>query len=121
MVHRSPIRLALVGSVAAFLCGTLGCKSAYVEAVVRNNTSSPVTLVEVDYPSASFGTGALAPGAEFHYRFKVLGSGTTKALWTDAGHHEHSMAGPTLEEGQQGHITITLNADTAVWDVHVQR
>jgi len=97
-----------------------GCKSLYVEAAVINATSMPITLVEFDYPSASFGTQKLAPGDTYHYRFKVLGSGPTKILWTDAAHHDHSLAGPSLREGQQGTITATITGPNAQWTTRLQ-
>ena len=75
------------------LAAACGCHSRYVEATVVNTTGTAVSLVEVDYPSASFGRETLAAGAEYHYRFKVLGSGGTKVLWTDGTHGEHSVAG----------------------------
>jgi hypothetical protein len=98
-----------------------GCASKYVDASVQNNTGAAVTLVEVDYPSASFGTESLAAGAVFHYRFKILGSGRTKVLWTDAAKKEHSVAGPSLQEGEQGPLTITLGPSGATWDAQIHR
>jgi hypothetical protein len=98
------------------LVGVVGCKSAYVEADVKNDSGSAVSLVEVDYPSASFGVGTLAAGATYHYRFKILGSGATKVMWTDGGRKEHTVAGPKLDEGQQGMLAVTINGDGAVWD-----
>lgn len=112
---RANVRLAVFASIAAGLCLT-GCRSAYVEADVRNATGDQITLVEVDYPSASFGKELLADGATYHYRFKILGSGATKVSWTDAVHHEHSVPGPELHEGEEGHLTVTLSGRTAVWD-----
>jgi len=104
---------------AAICFGALalaGCHAAYVEATVHNGTQSSVTLLEVDYPSASFGKETLAADEDFHYRFKILGEGNTKVLWTDAAHHEHTVAGPELKEGQEGSIRITLDAVTATWE-----
>ena len=101
--------------VTAGLLALAGCRSPYVEADVINATGAPVTLVEVDYPSASFGVGSLAAGATYHYRFKVLGSGATKVLWTDSQQHDHSVAGPQLHEGQQGSLTVTIDQERASW------
>ncbi len=97
--------------------GMGGCKSAFVEADVRNATATPVSLVEVDYPSASFGKESLGAGATYHYRFKIQGEGKTKILWTDEKQKEHSADGPVLKEGQQGPLTVTITGDCAVWDV----
>jgi len=99
------------------LLGLGGCKSAFVEADVRNATATAVSLVEVDYPSASFGKESLGAGATYHYRFKVQGDGKTKILWTDAAQKEHSAGGPVLKEGQAGPLTVTITGESAVWDV----
>ena len=84
-------------AVAVSVVALSGCHSHYVSMDVRNETGKAVTLVEVDYPSASFGKESLAEGADFHYRFKVQGDGPLKAMWTDAGNHDHSVAGPQLQ------------------------
>src|SRR5664279_6646483 len=90
-----------------------GCHSAYIAATVSNRTPDPLSLLEVDYPSASFGTQALAPGQDFHYRFKVLGSGATAIQWTDAAHRDQKNSGPPLREGDEGALTITFNSGTS--------
>jgi hypothetical protein len=38
-----------------------GCHSAYIAATISNRTQRPITLIELDYPSASFGTQTLTP------------------------------------------------------------
>lgn len=105
---------AIVGLVGVVLVA--GCKSPYVSATVKNETGGPVSLVEVDYPSASFGRESLAAGAAYPYRFKILGSGTTKVSWTDAERKQHSANGPELHEGQQGQLGITLTPAGAQWN-----
>jgi hypothetical protein len=113
---------AWLGWVALFgVAFSGGCHSAYVSADVRNATGAPVTLVEVDYPSASFGTETLAAGADFHYRFKIQGSGPAKVLWTDAGHKDHTVTGPELQEGQQGSLLITISEAGATWSAQLHR
>lgn len=109
--------LALVGLVGALSLG--GCKSPYVNASVQNDTGGAITLIEVDYPSASFGRESLAAGAVYPYRFKILGSGTTKVSWTDAAHKQHSATGPELHEGQHGPLTITLTSTGVQWDAQL--
>jgi len=97
-----------------------GCHSAYIAATVSNRTPQPLSLVEVDYPSASFGTQTLAPGQDFHYRFKVLGSGSTTILWTDAAKHDQKNSGPPLREGDEGKLTITFNPDSSpTWSLQL--
>jgi hypothetical protein len=102
-------------SLLAILLTASGCHSAYVAATVSNRTSFPIKLIEVDYPSASFGTQNLAPGADFHYRFKVLGEGKTKVTYTDSDRHDHASTGPYLKEGAEGPLTILVAPDGIHW------
>ena len=98
-----------------------GCKSAFVEATVRNSSSQNLTLVEVDYPSASFGWQALPPGSERHYRFKILGNGPTTLTFSDVSGREHRVSGPVLREGESGSLLITLSQQTADWNPDLKR
>jgi hypothetical protein len=108
--------MRLIFAVATLSCFmAVGCHSPYVEATVSNRTSQPIELLEVDYPSASFGTQNLAVGAEYHYRFKVLGSGNMKLTYTDAAHHDQKSDGPFLKEGQEGSLQITIAPGGIVW------
>ncbi len=100
-------RAALLALASLLLSG--GCHSAMVDATVQNRSGLAVSLLEVDYPSASFGTQDLPSGADFHYRFKVLGSGALKLTYTDSQRHDHASSGPTLREGAEGLLLITLN------------
>ena len=107
----------------AVLSGTLllaGCHSRYVQATVVNASNGPLHVVQVAYPSASFGTQELLPGQVFHYRFKVIGSGPVKLDFTDAKMQEHLQAGPVLHEGQEGQLLIRFPAqDRAEFQVDV--
>jgi hypothetical protein len=106
--------LLAVAAVCTLLAAT-GCRSPYVEATVSNHTAQPIELIEVDYPSASFGTQNLAPGTDFHYRFKVLGEGATKLLYTDSAHHDHKSDGPPLKEGAEGRLAIVIAPNNVTW------
>jgi hypothetical protein len=104
------------------LCSVLivgGCKSRYVEATVHNGSGAAVSVVEVDYPSASFGTELLANGADYHYRFKVQGDGPTKVLWTDTMAKDHTVPGPVMHEGDEGTLQVVIGRDAATWDLKV--
>jgi hypothetical protein len=85
-----------------------GCHSIHIEATVVNRTGSAVQLVEVDYPSASFGTGKLAAGDAFHYRFQVQGSGPVKVEYTAGDGRTAQVTGPTLDQNQEGRLEIFL-------------
>jgi hypothetical protein len=101
--------------LGAALLATTGCHSPYVNATVTNRTAQTILLLEVDYPSASFGAQNLAPGADMHYRFKVLGSGNLKLLYTDSAHADHTASGPFLKEGADGPLTIAITSAGVTW------
>lgn len=114
------MRLLNLFALAATLTLT-GCHSAFIEATISNRTAEPLAVVEVDYPAASFGTQALAPGQDFHYRFKVLGSGPTTVLWTDVAHHDQKNSGPPLHEGDEGKLAITFSPGAGpTWNLQLQ-
>jgi len=85
-----------------------GCRSYHIDATIENRTGGPVQLLEVDYPSASFGEDRLEPGAAFHYQFQVRGSGPLTLQYTDPSGHEAHISGPALAERQHGQMQIVL-------------
>jgi hypothetical protein len=91
-----------------------GCHSAFVEATIENQGESPVRLVEVDYPDASFGVGSIVPHSQFHYHFKIQGSGPLKIEFTDADGKLHNSDGPILNQGQEGTLGIVIQPNGAV-------
>jgi hypothetical protein len=101
---------------AASLCLSLaGCRSAFVDAVVRNRTDRPISLIEVDYPSASFGTQTLMPNQDYHYRFKIQGSGDLTFLYTDADHLNLVSTGPKVDDGTEGSLAIAVTPQGVEW------
>lgn len=93
-----------------------GCRSAFVQTAIVNHTGDTVRLIEVDYPSASFGTQQIAENATFNYRFKVQDSGPVTITFTGDHGDLHTATGPTLNEGQHGNLTITLgNNGSVTW------
>jgi hypothetical protein len=89
-----------------------GCHSYHVDVTIENRTGAPVQLLEVDYPSASFGAGSLAAKGVYHYRIQLRGSGPVKILYSvsETGHPQHSVQieGPSLAELQEGSLQIVL-------------
>lgn len=94
--------------------GVTGCRSAFVEADIQNHTGKALSLLEVDYPSASFGTGSLAADSTFHYRFKIQGSGPVKLSYSDTHGKSYKFQGPELTEGQEGNLLIVLQTANSV-------
>ncbi len=97
--------------LSAIFLSAAACHSYHVDATVENHTGSDIQLLEVDYPSASFGADHIASGAIYHYRFQIRGSGPLKITYTGPGDKQIQIAGPTLVERQQGQFTIVLLPD----------
>ena len=85
-----------------------GCHSYHIEATVQNHTGGTITLIEVDYPSASFGADTLPGDGVFHHRIQTRGSGQITVQYTGADGRVAQIKGPTLYEGQDGSIEIDL-------------
>lgn len=90
------------------MLGCAGCKSYWIDTRVENQSGQPIRELEVDYPTASFGTNSLAPGASMHYRFQVRGSGPVKVEYTSSSEKQVHAQGLTLAERQHGQLTIRL-------------
>jgi hypothetical protein len=100
----------LLAAVGIF-CGLTvlsGCRSPHVEVTVENRTGAPIRLLEVDYPSASFGSDSLAADGTMHYRIQVQGNGPVKVQYTAAGGRQPQIEGPALSERQEGKLEIVL-------------
>ncbi len=95
----------------AALLTVLGCRSYHVDITVENRTGTAIQLLEVDYPSASFGADRLAAGADFHYRLQIRGEGPVKVQYTAAGGQQEKIEGLTLAERQEGSLQIVLLPD----------
>jgi hypothetical protein len=94
------------------LCLLCGCRSYLVDLSVENHTGSAIQLLEVDYPSASFGTDSLAAGATYHYRIQVTQSGPLKVQYTEGPTHTvRQITGTELHEGQEGRVDVVLLPD----------
>jgi hypothetical protein len=109
----SRIKSSIFNSIiyTAFLLNILsvaGCHSYHVETAVENRTGGPIQLLEVDYPSASFGADKLDAGQVLHYRIQLRESGPIKVQYTAADGHQASISGPTVAERQEGSLQILL-------------
>jgi hypothetical protein len=100
--------LLLLGFGLAVVVALAGCHSSHIDVAVENRTGAAVRLLEVDYPSASFGSDSLASNATFHYRIKVDGSGPVKVQYTAADGRQAKVEGPALADPQEGTLEIVL-------------
>jgi hypothetical protein len=109
------LKKTCASAAAVLACFSLSaCSSPYVQSTIVNHTGGRVQLIEVDYPSASFGTQQIDSNATYHYRFKVMLSGPVKITYTGAGNRIHAVTGPTLTQGQRGTLIITLDGNGKV-------
>jgi hypothetical protein len=101
-------RVILAAIVLPAFAAAAGCHSYHVETTVENRTGATIQLLEVDYPSASFGANTLAAGAAFHYRIQLQGTGPLKVQFTLSDGKQQQITGPTISEGQEGRLDIIL-------------
>jgi hypothetical protein len=92
----------------AVLLALAGCHSYHIDTTVENRTGGAIQLLEVDYPSASFGANSLAAGEVFHYRIQLRGVGPLKVQYTGSGGRQTQVEGPTLAERQEGRLEVVL-------------
>jgi hypothetical protein len=108
MTRHALLALLFLAFVPA-LAPLAGCKSYHIDSTVENRTGAAIELLEVDYPSASFGADTLSANADLHYRFQVRLSGPVKVQYTESATHQvRQMTGPTVFEKQEGRLEIVL-------------
>ena len=109
MTVRQGMGLALLALMASVLCA---CHSYRINVTVENHTGAAIELLEVDYPSASFGLDKMAANADYGYGFQVRGSGPVKVQYTEAASQKiRQMTGPEIFERQEGQLEIVLLPD----------
>jgi hypothetical protein len=103
-------------AVTALMAAT-ACHSYHIDATVENRTGTPIQLLEVDYPSASFGADSLAAGHVFHYRIQLRGSGPLKVQYT-AGGLQAQIDGPSVAERQEGRSRLCCSPEARPSSIH---
>jgi hypothetical protein len=98
-----------------------GCRAHVVKVNLINTSSEPVKTIIVDYPTATFGKDALAPGATFFYAIKPLETGMLKVQFTDAKGVIHSYSGTTLHKNDDGVLDVNINQGGAVVTANLGR
>jgi hypothetical protein len=101
-------RKFLAIGILSLLVTTAACRSPHVDISVENRTGAEVRLLEVDYPSASFGADSLAAGATMHYKVQLQDKGAIKVQYMTPDHKQPQATGPEISEGQYGKLDIVL-------------
>ncbi|HET6215876.1 MAG TPA: hypothetical protein VFE27_02585 [Acidobacteriaceae bacterium] len=102
-----------VGFLLLALSVIAGCRSRVVEVTIVNQGPA-MRVMEFDYPSASFGTNALATGAKYDYRLTIQGSGPVSLEYEDRSGKTRTAQGPKVEQGDQGSLLVNIDAHGAV-------
>jgi len=108
MTRRAALRQFVFIALMSPALLAAACHSYHIETTLENRTGNPIKLLEVDYPSASFGADALAAGANLRYRIVVLDSGPVTITYTGSDDKQVKIKGIDLFERQQGSLEIVL-------------
>ncbi|HEV2274460.1 MAG TPA: hypothetical protein VGR96_09855 [Acidobacteriaceae bacterium] len=100
-------------SLLALGFGLSACRSRLIDTTIVNQGPT-LHLLEFDYPSASFGAEMLSSGGRYHYRFQIQGSGPVTLHFEDSAGKSHTSEGPSLRQGQEGTLTVTIDAANQV-------
>jgi hypothetical protein len=79
-----------------------------------NRETTPVSLVEVNYPGGSFGVQTIAAGAVYHYRFHALSTDALSMDFVDGARQSHTATGPELQQGAAGTLRIEIEPGNQV-------
>ncbi|HKT50738.1 MAG TPA: hypothetical protein VJV96_10590 [Candidatus Angelobacter sp.] len=91
----------------------VGCRSRVVNIKLINTSQKPLSIIVVDYPTATFGVDKLESGATYQYAIKPLGTGPLNVQFTDADGHNHTYTGPALHKNDEGSVTVQLTQNAA--------
>jgi hypothetical protein len=103
----------LLGAGLLVLLPLGGCQrqDRFVECTLVNQTPSALHVVQFEYPNASFGVQQLNPGASFHYRFLIDGTGALKLSYIDSKNVEHDNSTAfKVHRGQEGTLVVDVPA-----------
>lgn len=96
-----------------FALSLAGCRAHVVKISLANTSAQPIKTIIVDYPSATFGKDTLAPGETYFSLIKPVDQGPIKVRFTDAQGTNHAYQSISLQQGDDGSVTITLTQTSA--------
>jgi hypothetical protein len=118
---RSKKRLSLWLLMVLLGLATSACRSHGIDVTIQNNSSVPIRNVELDYPTAAFGTAVIAPGKSYWYHIKPSGSGEVSLSFEPENGKAFREKGPTVHAGDSGTLTLIVEQDAGQqWRMRVQ-
>lgn len=119
--RRTSLIAALLLCSLCLLLASCKTRDRFINVSISNTGSQPIHDVEVQYPSASFGTTNIAPGATFHYKFKPTGDGNLQLNFVQADGKQHHEQGPAVHPGDSGDISLTIDGQANnTWDTKLK-
>jgi hypothetical protein len=98
---------------ALLLLTLTACRAHMLSIRLINTSTEPLSIIIVDYPSATFGKDKLAPSETFSSPVKITDNGPLKVQFTDAKGALHTYTGLKLHPNQEGSIEIRLDQNNA--------
>lgn len=96
-----------------FALSLSGCRAHVVKISLTNTSTQPIKTIIVDYPNATFGKDALAPGESYFSLIKPVDHGPIKVQFTDAQGDRHAYQSISLQQGDDGSVNIKLTQTSA--------
>ena len=96
-----------------FALSLAGCRAHVVKISLTNTSGQPIKTIIVDYPSATFGKDALAPGETYFSLIKPVDHGPIKVRFADAQGVNHAYESISLQQGDDGSVNIKLTQTSA--------
>jgi len=96
-----------------FALSLSGCRAHVVKISLTNTSAQPIRTIIVDYPNATFGKDTLAPGETYFSLIKPVDHGPIKVRFTDAQGANHSYESISLQQGDDGSVSIKLTQTSA--------
>ena len=88
-----------------------GCRAHGIDVTIQNNGPTAIRNVELDYPGAAFGTGAIAPGASYWYHIKPTDDGDLTLSFEQDDGRTFKQKGPTVHTADRGRMDLILEQD----------
>ena len=107
------LRLTVCLLFGMFSILLIGCRAHGIDITIQNNGPTALRNVELDYPGAAFGTGAIAPGASYWYHIKPTADGDLTLSFEQDDGKTFKQKGPAVHAADRGRMALILEKDAA--------